>query len=149
MAWSQITSTEIAEYKPVTSRLMTKYKDNLEACRIGTIPMPTTINDTTNSSTFTTIATMPLFVPDCFIGANGIKFTFYFSLSGTDTPRSRVTIGAVSGATLVGDTNTEASITRTGISEGVYDVIFEARTQNGGAEETSLAVLYGRMELLP
>ena len=72
----------VAEYAPVRSRLMRRYARNVDACasiRLAQVIGPVS----TSSSTYATVATIRLFVPDWYIGSSGTQFTLHDVLCET------------------------------------------------------------------
>lgn len=151
MAWSQITAPEIAAFKPVTARLMRKYRDNLQDCRQMQINNHMGgFSGTTTSSSATTLVTLRLFIPGCMVGDGGVRLTFGAWGSGTSNSRFTIVVGATTGGPfLVADTEYYIDLPNT-TTEGIYDVEFKARSV-GGADTTNVDYLrnaYGRMTLL-
>lgn len=72
-AYIAIQDAMIAAYKPVTSRLLRRLARDIDA--LGEIAFNTSAFGSTSSSSLVTIETIPLFIPDRYIGESGTQIT--------------------------------------------------------------------------
>lgn len=92
---SNITDALLAAYMPITGRLLRRYRDNINALNTQTLAPDAKVAETLLGPTsFTTIRTIRLFVPDCMIGNNGTLFHYnieiYFDHSGAANADFRI-----------------------------------------------------------
>ena len=74
--YKAIPTALVTEYAPVTARLMLRTLRNSEAINYAPMHGTNTGNLAVTGGGYTTVFTMPLAVPDCFVGASGTLFSF-------------------------------------------------------------------------
>jgi hypothetical protein len=143
----------IAAYMPVTGRLMQRYRNNLMA--IPYVSLANTHGDlsgTTTSTSYVTLFTVRLFVPDFVIGAGGTRLEFFvkMAVSGGTPPsynsRASFKIGANTSAEHSGGPS-ETSILAldwTPTGNTVVDVEFQGKSiDSGHTTEVELDSFHG------
>lgn len=72
---AEIIDTQIAERKPVTARLMRALRNNVLGSTTLRANAWVSQSDTTNSTSYVSLWTVEVYVPDIVVGASGTKLT--------------------------------------------------------------------------
>lgn len=128
-----ISDALIAAYSPWTARKVNRFRNNIDAVGHRTlVNNGSNVSGSTAEVTFTTVATLRLFVPSHLVGPGGTTLELEMDLDaggaeGTPEADFRFVIGATSGNEATDDANKiSMTISWTPTPDTVVDVLFQA-----------------------
>lgn len=101
IAWADITDAAVAEYSPISAKLITRLRNRDQLNRQQSL-VGTGANYSTGAgpTSFTTIGTFRIYVPDCYIGPSGTRLELYADIDINDAGVASATFRLEVGGTV-------------------------------------------------